>query len=129
MARLSGLILTLLLIVGATGLLSAPAMAMAMAMDTMESSALERGEQIFNSNCAACHMGGGNVIRANRTLKISDLNDHVEAYSSSPLEALEHEIEDGLNAMPSYADKLSEEEIMAVATYVELRAELGWSRR
>ena len=122
MARLSGLILTLLLIVGATGLLSAPAMA-------MESSALERGEQIFNSNCAACHMGGGNVIRANRTLKISDLNDHVEAYSSSPLEALEHEIEDGLNAMPSYADKLSEEEIMAVATYVEKRAELGWSRR
>ena len=129
MKCLSGLILTLLLIVGATGLLSAPAMAMAMAMDTMESSALERGEQIFNSNCAACHMGGGNVIRANRTLKISDLNDHVEAYSSSPLEALEHEIEDGLNAMPGYADKLTEEEIMAVATYVEQRAELGWSRR
>ena len=122
MARLSGLMVTLLLIVGATGLLSAPAMA-------MESSALERGEQIFNSNCAACHMGGGNVIRANRTLKISDLNDHVEAYSSSPLEALEHEIEDGLNAMPSYADTLSEEEIIAVATYVEQRAELGWSRR
>jgi cytochrome c6 len=122
MARVSGLILTLLLIVGAAGLLSAPAMA-------VDGAALERGEQIFNSNCAACHMGGGNVIRANRTLKISDLNDHVEAYSSSPLEALEHEIEDGLNAMPSYADKLSEEEIMAVATYVEQRAELGWSRR
>lgn len=122
MARVSGLILTLLLIVGAAGLLSAPAMA-------VDGAALERGEQIFNSNCAACHMGGGNVIRANRTLKISDLNNHVEAYSSSPLEALEHEIEDGLNAMPSYADKLSEEEIMAVATYVEQRAELGWSRR
>ena len=122
MARLSGLILTLLLIVGATGLLSGPAMA-------AESAALERGEQIFNSSCAACHMGGGNVIRANRTLKISDLNDHVEAYSSSPLEALEHEIEDGLNAMPSYADTLTEEEIIAVATYVEQRAELGWSRR
>ena len=66
MARLSGLILMLLLIVGATGLLSAPAMAMA--IDTIESSALERGEQIFNSNCAACHMGGGNVIRANSCL-------------------------------------------------------------
>ena len=122
MARVSGLILTLLLIVGAAGLLSAPAMA-------VDGAALERGEQIFNSNCAACHMGGGNVIRANRTLKISDLNNHVEAYSSSPLEALEHEIEDGLNAMPSYADKLSEEGIIAVATYVEQRAELGWSRR
>ena len=122
MARAAGLILTLLLIVGSTDLLSAPAMA-------IDISALEQGEQIFNSNCAACHMGGGNVIRANRTLKISDLNNHVEAYSSSPLEALEHEIEDGLNAMPSYADKLSEEDIIAVATYVEQRAELGWSRR
>ena len=122
MARAAGLFLMLWLVVGSTGFLSAPAQA-------MDSTALEQGEQIFNSNCAACHMGGGNVIRANRTLKISDLNDHVEAYSSSPLEALEHEIEDGLNAMPSYADKLSEEEIMAVATYVEQRAELGWSRR
>ncbi|AII49847.1 cytochrome C6 [Synechococcus sp. KORDI-52] len=122
MARLPGLILTLMLIIGATGLLAAPATA-------VDSPALERGEQIFNSNCAACHMGGGNVIRANRTLKISDLNDHLEAYSKSPLEALEQEIEDGLNAMPSYADTLSEEEIVAVATYVEQRAELGWSRR
>ena len=93
MARVAGLILTVLLIVGATDLLSAPAMA-------TDNSALERGEQIFNSNCAACHMGGGNVISANRTLKISDLNTHVEAYTSTPLEALEHEIEDGLNAMP-----------------------------
>ena len=125
MPRVAGLILTLLLLVGTTDLLSAPAMA----IDTIDGSALERGEQIFNSNCAACHMGGGNVIRANRTLKISDLNNHVEAYTSSPLEALEHEIEDGLNAMPSYADKLTEEEIIAVATYVEKRAELGWSRR
>ena len=125
MACLSGLMLTLLLIVCAKGLLSAPAIA----IDTIESSALERGEQIFNSNCATCHMGGGNVIRANRTLKMSDLNTHVEAYSSSPLEALENEIEDGLNAMPSYSDTLSEEEIIAVATYVEQRAELGWSRR
>ena len=122
MARAAGLILTLLMVVGTTNLLSAPAMA----VDKVESSAFERGEQIFNSNCAACHMGGGNVIRANRTLKISDLNNHVEAYASTPLEALEHEIEDGLNAMPSYADKLSEEEIIAVATYVEQRAELGW---
>ena len=122
MARAAGLILTLLMVVGTTNLLSAPAMA----VDKVESSAFERGEQIFNSNCAACHMGGGNVIRANRTLKISDLNNHVEAYASTPLEALEHEIEDGLNAMPSYADKLTEEEIVAVATYVEQRAELGW---
>tara|TARA_B100001939_G_scaffold288265_1_gene259087 strand:- start:190 stop:543 length:354 start_codon:yes stop_codon:yes gene_type:complete len=88
--------------------------------------AVDRGEQIFSSNCAACHMGGGNVIRANRSLKIRDLNAHVEEYQQDPLEALEHEIEDGMNAMPAYAGKLTEEEIIAVATYVEQQAELGW---
>ena len=86
----------------------------------------ERGEQIFTSNCAACHMGGGNVIRASRSLKMRDLNAHLEAYQQDPLEALEHQIEDGMNAMPAYADKLSESEIIAVATYVEQQAELGW---
>ena len=119
MARFAGLILTLLLVVGAADHLSAPAMA-------VDISAFERGEQIFNSNCAACHMGGGNVIRANRTLKITDLNAHVEEYQQDPLEALEHEIEDGLNAMPAYAGKLSEDEIIAVASYVEQQAEEGW---
>ena len=87
---------------------------------------LEKGEQIFSQNCAACHMGGGNVIRASRTLKIVDLNDHLEAYPKDPLEAIEHQIEDGKNAMPAYAGKLSEEEIIAVASYVEQQAEQGW---
>ena len=53
-----------------------------------------QGEQIFSTNCAACHMGGGNVIRASRTLKIRDLNAHLEEYQQDPLEAIEHQIED-----------------------------------
>ena len=57
----------------------------------------DRGEQIFSSNCAACHMGGGNVIRASRTLKIRDLNAHLEEYQQDPLEAIEHQIEDVLS--------------------------------
>lgn len=88
--------------------------------------ALDRGEQIFSTNCAACHMGGGNVIRASRSLKLRDLNAHLEQYPQDPLEALEHQIEDGKNAMPAYADQLSEADIVAVATYVEQQAELGW---
>ena len=86
----------------------------------------DAGAQIFNKNCAACHMGGGNVLRASRTLKIRDLNAHLEEYQQDPLEAIEHQIEEGMNAMPSYAGKLSESEIIAVATYVEQQAELGW---
>ena len=55
-----------------------------------------------------------------------DLNSHLEAYPQDPLEAIEHSIEDGKNAMPAYAGKLSEDDIVAVATYVEQQAELGW---
>ena len=87
---------------------------------------IEQGEQIFAHNCASCHMGGGNVIQASRTLKIGDLNEHLDEYRQTPLEAIEHQIEDGKNAMPAYADKLSEEEIIAVATFVEHQAEQGW---
>ena len=118
MVRLAGLLLMLLALIGPV-LVPIPAYA-------LESALIEQGEQIFSSNCAACHMGGGNVIRASRTLKIADLKAHVDEYGQDPLEALEHEIEDGLNAMPAYAGKLSEEEIIAVASYVEKRAEVGW---
>ncbi len=118
MARVAGLILILLALIGPLLPLS-PAHA-------LDGQRLDMGEQIFSSNCAACHMGGGNVIRANRTLKIRDLNAHLEEYQQDPLEALEHEIEDGLNAMPAYAGMLTEEQIIAVATYVEAQAEQGW---
>ena len=117
MARIAGL-LTLLLALIVVLAPQRPALAI--------SADLERGEQIFSTNCAACHMGGGNVIRASRTLKMRDLNSHLEAYQQDPLEAIEHSIEDGKNAMPAYADKLSEDDIIAVATYVEQQAELGW---
>ena len=119
MVRLAGLLLLLLALIGPV-LLPIPALALDDAFIVQE------GEQIFSSNCAACHMGGGNVIRANRSLKIRDLNAHLEEYQQDPLEAIEHQIEAGKNAMPSYEGKLSESEIIAVATYVELQAELGW---
>ena len=55
-----------------------------------------------------------------------DLNAHLDQYNQDPLIAIEQQIEEGKNAMPSYAGKLSESEIIAVATYVEQQAELGW---
>jgi cytochrome c6 len=117
MARIAGLILLLLTLVGPT-ITPEPVLAF--------DGPLDQGEQIFSQNCAACHMGGGNVIRASRTLNIRDLNAHLEEYPQDPLEAIEHQIEAGKNAMPSYAGKLSESEIIAVATYVEQQAEMGW---
>ena len=102
------------------------ALSIAPAAQALTTGSIEQGEQIFAHNCAACHMGGGNVIQASRTLKIGDLNEHLDEYRQTPLEAIEHQIEDGKNAMPAYADKLSEEEIIAVATFVEHQAEQGW---
>lgn len=89
---------------------------------------LSHGAQLFSSNCAACHMGGGNVIRASRTLSQSDLQAHLDSYIKDPIEAIEHQIENGKNAMPSYEGKLSIREIDDVAAFVEKQAEKGWSR-
>ena len=89
---------------------------------------VENGAQIFSANCAACHMGGGNVIRANRTLSQTDLQAHLESYGQDHLEAIEHQIEAGKNAMPPYEGKLSDADIEDVAAFVELQAERGWQR-
>ncbi len=89
---------------------------------------LSNGAQIFSTNCAACHMGGGNVLSATRTLSQADLQAHLDSYSSDHLEAIEHQIEMGKNAMPSYEGKLTEADILDVAAYVETQAEKGWQR-
>jgi cytochrome c6 len=88
----------------------------------------EHGGQLFSANCAACHMGGGNVISASRTLSQRDLQAHLNEYSDDHIEAIEHQIENGKNAMPSFVGKLSEQDIIDVAAYVELKAEKGWQR-
>ena len=89
---------------------------------------LEHGGQLFSANCAACHMGGGNVISASRTLSQSDLQAHLNEYGDDHIEAIEHQIENGKNAMPSFVGKLSGQDIIDVAAYVELKAEKGWQR-
>ena len=89
---------------------------------------LAHGAQLFSSNCAGCHMGGGNVISASRTLSQKDLQAHLDSYNVDPIEAIEHQIETGKNAMPSYEGKLSLREIDDVAAFVERQAEQGWSR-
>ena len=73
-------------------------------------------------------MGGGNVIRANRTLRQADLQAYLDSYSQHPIEAIEYQIENGKNAMPSYEGKLSLTEIDDVAAFVENQAEKGWTR-
>ena len=38
-------------------------------------------EQIFSANCAACHIGGGNVVNGQRTLQQDDLKAYLANYN------------------------------------------------
>lgn len=80
------------------------------------------GQQIFNANCSACHIGGNNVIIANKTLK----QDALEKYEMNSLDAIQNQVINGKNAMPSFKDRLTDEEVAAVASYVLRQAEAGW---
>jgi len=83
---------------------------------------MAHGGQVFASNCAACHIGGGNVVNAAKTLKISDL----EQYEMASIAAIKNQVTNGKNAMPAFAGRLTEADIDDVAAYVLEQAENGW---
>ena len=65
-------------------LLSLIALCLALVLGASPSFAADaaHGGQIFSANCAACHMGGGNVVNAERTLKQDALEAYVANYAS-----------------------------------------------
>ncbi|GAP94490.1 cytochrome c6 PetJ [Leptolyngbya sp. NIES-2104] len=81
------------------------------------------GEQLFSANCSACHIGGNNVIISHKTLR----KEALEKYEMNSIEAIRHQVIHGKNAMPAFGERLSEEEIEAIASYVLGQAETGWS--
>jgi cytochrome c6 len=83
------------------------------------------GEQLFNSNCSACHIGGNNVIISHKTLR----KEALEKYEMNSLEAIRHQVINGKNAMPAFGGRLSEEEIAAIANYVLGQAEVDWTNK
>jgi cytochrome c6 len=85
------------------------------------------GGQIFSANCAACHMGGGNVVNAERTLKQDALEAYLANYGSDHESAIAYQVTNGKNAMPAFGGKLSDGDIADVAAYVEEMASKGWA--
>jgi cytochrome c6 len=81
-----------------------------------------KGAKIFSSNCAACHIGGGNVVMAMKTLK----KEALEKYNMNSLEAITTQVAMGKNAMPAFGSKLKPEQIEDVATYVLQQSEKNW---
>ncbi|QLE41471.1 c-type cytochrome [Nostoc sp. C052] len=84
------------------------------------------GAKIFEANCASCHIGGGNILIIQKTLKKEALSKYLENYDSDSIQAIIHQVQNGKNAMPAFKDKLSTEDILEVAAYVFQNAEQGW---
>lgn len=84
------------------------------------------GAKIFKDNCASCHIGGGNILIAEKTLKKEALLQYLENYETESIQAIIYQIQNGKNAMPAFKGKLSEPEILEVAAYVFQKAERGW---
>lgn len=80
------------------------------------------GSKIFSANCSACHLGGNNVIMANKTLK----KEALEKYSMNSLSAIINQVKKGKNAMPAFDGRLSDQQIEDVATYILQQAQKGW---
>ena len=89
---------------------------------TAQAADLGHGGQIFGNNCAACHVGGGNVVNGAKTLKQADL----EKYDMATSEAIIGQVTNGKNAMPAFKGRLSDEDIADVAAYILSQAEQGW---
>ncbi|KAB8319251.1 c-type cytochrome [Tolypothrix campylonemoides VB511288] len=87
---------------------------------------VSNGAKIFNANCASCHIGGGNILIAEKTLKKEALSKYLEDYDADSIQAIIYQVQNGKNAMPSYKSKLNEQEILEVAAYVFQKAEQGW---
>ncbi len=83
---------------------------------------LGHGSQVFANNCAACHIGGGNVVNGAKTLKQADL----EKYEMASIEAISYQVANGKAAMPVFKGRLTDEDIADVAAYVLSQAEQGW---
>jgi cytochrome c6 len=84
------------------------------------------GGQVFSANCAACHMGGGNVVNAERTLKADALKAYLAGYAEGPEAAVAMQVTNGKNAMPAFGGKLSAGDIADVAAYVIDQSNKGW---
>ncbi|MEO1133994.1 MAG: c-type cytochrome [Cyanobacteria bacterium J06639_1] len=88
---------------------------------------LDVGKKVFASNCASCHLGGKNVVMAQKTLKVDALEKYLENFGEAhDVSAIAYQVTKGKNAMPAFGGRLGGEEIESVSAYVLAQAEAGW---
>jgi len=78
--------------------------------------------QLFEVHCAGCHPNGGNIIRRGKTLRTKAL----KRYGYTEVSAVADIIANGKGIMSAYRDRLTDETIHTLATYVLEQADTGW---
>ena len=80
------------------------------------------GESLFNQNCSGCHVRGGNVIRRNKTLKLSDLKRN----GLDNPEAIAKVARIGIGIMSGYEEVLGEGGDQIVANWIWEQTQKAW---
>lgn len=82
-----------------------------------------KGAEIFQTHCVGCHPNGSNIIRRGKNLKLRALKRNKVA----TIEKIAALVTNGKNNMSAYKDRLTPQEIDAVAHYVLEKANHNWS--
>ena len=91
-----------------------PAMAKGPAFDGQIDMA--RGQKLFEQNCAACHLGGGNIVCPEKTLDKEDIQQYLDGGFTQ--KAVAYQMKNGKNNMPQFGSRLCDDEIEDIAAYV-----------
>ncbi len=105
-------------------MLGTPALAATEASSVTLAPPVSLGERIFTANCAACHIGGNNIIISEKNLS----KDALAKYEMNSIAAIKTQVILGKNAMPAFGDNLNSAEIEAVARYVLTQSQQDWKR-
>ena len=82
----------------------------------------DSGRNLFNHNCAGCHVNGGNIIRRSKNLKISSLKRN----GIDNPEAIAKIARQGIGIMSGYEDSLGVDGDQIVANWVWEQAQKAW---
>ena len=87
------------------------------------SAELPDGAQVFEANCAGCHLNGGNIIRRGKNLKQKAMKKN----GFTSVESIADIVTNGKgNNMSAYGDRLTSKEIQAVSEYVLEQSQKNW---
>ncbi|NEQ46009.1 MAG: c-type cytochrome [Leptolyngbya sp. SIOISBB] len=77
---------------------------------------------LFETHCAGCHVGGGNIVRRRKTLKQKALLRNGVDSVTAVAQLINH----GKGAMSAYQDRLTADEIDQLAQYVWQQSQNNW---